>query len=410
MYYSKIKYKDRIIELLNIYKPDSDIKKIIYEEYGILISLTDILSIRKSGIQNHVKIDMNNDLDNKAQLVKDLLNENPNIPLTKKEIVKMILSTKKNNITHDEVKTILWNDLKKEIIYNASDWTYTLKKNSINPEEKTLHEYLKAELDLIIRDLFGKIIFIHTNNLDPYLYTKGIIDFNFSFERDFKVLHNLVVKNFLFLEKLFFLIQNISNDFILKEELLEIQEVKLIESDVDLFLDIFYFLFIIDETKIRIKHKFLFNQTKDEIEFLYEAYEKYLGILDKTKNIPDTNKLSKKNNEVSFDKISIDDKVGTNVLYIDKYSSNNIIKIIDNTKFNIIKKKAPLHPLFFYEYDKSNGNHQIILNTVDSNYNKDVEELLIKIATAMVYTKNSMTSKEAEIFINRFHNNLNIIE
>ena len=84
--------------------------------------------------------------------------------------------------------------------------------------------------------------------------------------------------------------------------------------------------------------------------------------------------------------------------------------IINDITYHIIFKNHPTLPLFFYEFNSSNGNKQIIINKGNTIFDEKNVEFIILFATTLFHTKNSMTSKEAEIFINRFQQNINLIK
>ena len=87
----------------------------------------------------------------------------------------------------------------------------------------------------------------------------------------------------------------------------------------------------------------------------------------------------------------------------------NIIKL-NNTKFIIKKAKLPYQSIFIYEFDNTNGAEQITLNLAHELYKKESEKLIIQMACSLYFTKLSMTSREISIFLDRFHQNLKLIE
>ena len=135
----------------------------------------------------------------------------------------------------------------------------------------------------------------------------------------------------------------------------------------------------------------MFNQTKDELEFLYEAYDKYISVINKkTDSINKENSFSTKNyvlHNVNFD----------------------LEILIDNTNFKIYKKKEFFKPIFYYNFNSSNGDNEIIINLNHELYKPAYEEFIIKIACSMYFTKSSMTSNVIDIYINRLLSNLALI-
>lgn len=242
---AKVSHKQRIIDLIELNKSDVEIKKTIYNEYNIVVSLSDIESKRNTNYIIEFKENKNQEIENKIKLVKELLNENYYNPLTKKAIVNKIHATHHIYLTQNEIKEILWTRLRSEIVYDKDEWTYRLKNKLIN-------EY---EVDNI---------------------------------------------------------QNKENLFSTKNE---------IKSSLNFDLEIF----------------------------------------------------------------------------------------IDNSKFKIYKKKEFFKPIFYYNFNSSNGDNEIIINLSHELYKPEYEEFIIKIACSMYFTKSSMTSNVIDIYINRLLSNLALI-
>ena len=90
--------------------------------------------------------------------------------------------------------------------------------------------------------------------------------------------------------------------------------------------------------------------------------------------------------------------------------SNTIEKKINDRKFIIKKAKLPFQPLFMHKFNNKTGDAEITINLVNDLYNKESESLIISMACAIYSAKNSMTSPEISIFIDRIHHNLKLIE
>jgi hypothetical protein len=180
---AKKNHLERIKDLIKLDKSDLEIRVIIYNEYGIYYNVNDINYKRKRENTKKNIIDTKTELKFEVQLVRNVLLNNLDIPLKKNEIVQLIYENKGFLISSNEVKRILWNDLKKEIIYNTTDWTYSLRKNesvkSIDNEKvplpliEDLNKHNKVNLIVKLENINYKIIFIKIPErpLFSYKYT-----------------------------------------------------------------------------------------------------------------------------------------------------------------------------------------------------------------------------------------------
>jgi hypothetical protein len=394
---AKVSHKQRIIDLIELNKSDVEIKKTIYNEYNIVVKLTDIEAKRNTNYIIEFKENKDQEIDSKLILVKEILNDYYYNPLSKKEIVSKINSKYNVYLTPIEVKEILWSKLRNEIVYDKNEWTYRLKnkiKNEIDEiENPTLNQYLKNNISDIIKELYGKIQFSQTVNFSKeFLYNEvnDIHDFDVHNELYFEKLQKIVLRNYNLLKKMYNIIQNIPSIVSLKNEIIENDE-DINETDLNNFTNTFDSLFEVDEEKIRIKNNFFFNQTKDELEFLFEAYEKYKSVI-----IKKTDSINQENSSSTKD-------------YIIHNMNFDLEILIDNSNFKIYKKKEFFKPIFYYNFNLSNGDNEIIINLSHELYKPEYEEFIIKIACSMYFTKSSMTSNVIEIFINRLLSNLALI-
>lgn len=238
---AKVSHKQRIIDLIELNKSDVEIKKTIYNEYNIVVKLSDIEAKRNTNYIIEFKENINQEIDDKIKLVKEILNDNYYNPLTKKEIVNKINSKYQVYLTQIEIKEILWTRLRNEIVYDKDEWTYRLK----------------CKIEKI--------------NIQDQIIIASKIDDNISNENfDFEIL-------------------------------------------------------------------------------------------------------------------------------------------IDNSNFKIYKKKEFFKPIFYYNFNSSNGDNEIIINLNHELYKPEYEEFIIKIACSMYFTKSSMTSNVIDIYINRLLSNLALI-
>lgn len=367
---AKVSHKQRIIDLIELNKSDVEIKKTLYNEYNIIVKLSDIEAKRNTNHIQEFKVIKNQDIDDKIKLIKEILNDNYLNPLTKKELVNELRVKHHININPIEIKEILWSKLRNEIIYDKDEWTYRLKsklKNEIEEKENpTLNQYLKNNISDTIKALYGKIQFYQIVNFsEEFLYDEAndIQDFDIHDELYFEKLQKKVLQNYNLLKKMYTIIQNIPSIVSLKNEIIENDD-DINETDLNNFTNTFNSLFEVDEEKIRIKNNFFFNQTKDELEFLFEAYEKYyysFGKINQCKNneisisSKDDLKSSENDNEES-EKIhsllnELDNPINSINLILDSIKNPKIINdndkvynylellLIESKKINFILKK-----------------------------------------------------------------------
>lgn len=97
-----------------------------------------------------------------------------------------------------------------------------------------------------------------------------------------------------------------------------------------------------------------------------------------------------------------------------KSSSNNKSKIessrINNTNFLVKYVNKPLIQLFYLTFDSSTGYSILNINEGHPLYDKESNELIVKLASSLYHTRNTMVSRSIDPFIERFHQNLNLIE
>jgi hypothetical protein len=374
---AKVSYKQRMISLIELNKSDAEIKNTIYKEYDIVVKLSDIEAKRNTNYILEFKENKKQEIDSKVILVKEILNDNYYNPLTKKEIVNKIYANHDVYLTPIEIKEILWTKLRNEIIYDKYEWTYRLK-NKINNEfeeieNPTLIQYLKNNISEIIKELFGKIQFSQTVNFsEEFLYNgvNDILEFDIHNELSFEKLQKIVLENYNLLGKVFNIIQNINSVINYRNDIIENGN-DIIESDLNNFIDKFQTLFEVDEDIVMIKNKFLFNQTKDELEFLYEAYDKYNSVLDKTNDtikndnsfaikaeILSPNILFDTNEKINKLLIELDNPVNSINLILDLIKNSQIIN--DNEKVNnylekLINEAKKIEFLVYNNYSITNN-------------------------------------------------------
>ena len=356
---AKVSHKQRIIDLIELNKSDVEIKKTIYNEYDIVVKLSDIEAKRNTNYIVEFKENKDQEIDSKLILVKEILNDYYYNPLTKKEIVNIINSKYNVYLTQIEVKEILWSKLRNEIVYDKNEWTYRLKnkiKNEINEiENSTLNQYLKNNISDIIKELYGKIQFSQTVNFSKeFLYNEvnDILDFDVHNELCFEKLQKIVLQNYNLLKKIFNIIQNIPSIVSFKNDIIENDD-NINEIDLNNFTNTFNSLFEVDEEKIRIKNNFFFNQTKDELEFLFEAYEKYYCSFGKSNEY--------KNNEILIS--SKDDLKSLENINEDSEKINNLLNELNNpiNSINLILNLLK-NPKILNDDEKLNDYFEKLIN------------------------------------------------
>ena len=105
-----------------------------------------------------------------------------------------------------------------------------------------------------------------------------------------------------------------------------------------------------------------------------------------------------------FDKIRDEE-----LLRLSVKSNLDTIKI-ENTTFHIRLADLPQHPLFFYEFSKDDGKEMITINQKHPLYSSSGDELIAQLASALYAVKHSMTGPNGSLFLDRFHQKLQLIE
>jgi hypothetical protein len=120
--------------------------------------------------------------------------------------------------------------------------------------------------------------------------------------------------------------------------------------------------------------------------------------------------------DFDFNKVNVKSKAGFDINSSESYKKNlntafnDEAIVINNSVYNILRKNMPIHPLFFYQYNSLKMQNEVVINIGHPYYSIESDFLIKNVACSFIHTKNTMTSREAEIFINRFHQNLNLIQ
>lgn len=124
------KYNLRLFELFKEKLSDSEISKIIYDEYGIRLSATIIKRKRTATYFNKVQDVQKQELRNKAEKILNVLKLNRGIPQSAREISGTLKKEYALRLTKKEVNQILFGKLRNKIDYCRKTYRYTLKSNS----------------------------------------------------------------------------------------------------------------------------------------------------------------------------------------------------------------------------------------------------------------------------------------
>jgi hypothetical protein len=496
----QLNYIKRILELIQMDKKDLEIKKIIFKEYNI--PLTEKSINEKRGFKIRSKPNKKDTVSNaeNLRLVKKVI-EKHNIDKTSKEIRALILQDYNLVIDKDEMKEILWTDLRKEITYDRKEYTYSLKSSYDEKENMAKKEQINnlALATLSPRIMFSindlvlekiqkfKISYYHSipgyqtledNSAVEKLLISSLSQINIdkelsSTEENKYVLYGSISsRNFLnelklvlqcFIRKQTKLNEGEINTYlkiVCNVELLTVDLKKLLASDLSYIFnrESIYYTAIkskaLNDLHEEVTNELFFynqfietfstdgSQNKND-KVIADKKVKIIESIETSVNLVPQNSTADEKKDVNLNDVITDPKIfvkesGSSeteeIIRISQDLEKNIKKLnkllnlanpnrnekpfnkstdtltINNTIYHIIKKRLPLHPLFFYEFDISNGDHNVVVNIGNPLYNQKEEKLLIQIATAMISTKNTMTSKETEIFFNRFHHNLKIIE
>jgi hypothetical protein len=151
-----------------------------------------------------------------------------------------------------------------------------------------------------------------------------------------------------------------------------------------------------------------------ELKNHFKTQEKYTGSKIEIKGDYDSALIEIENSLRSDNSIPKEDNFSLNQNKIEStlinFEEENQAVIINNMKFHIKRKKTPYLPLFYFNFNADNGQNQVFLNTGHKKYCGATENLVIEFACSVYYTKQTMTSRDTDIFIERFHNNLQLIE
>ncbi len=351
-----------------------------------------------------------------------------------------------NNIQFDEVTNdILIESVQnnEKVILNNNNISFISNKEGVN----SLENYLRIEINKTIKKIYGDIKFSNSSFLENILYKENddILLFDNNNEENKSHYIKTVKANQLILKRYYAFLSRITINFIEIDSILTQIDSDIIftKDDINLFKKTFNEIINIDLVYLRIIDQHKYNETKDEIEFLYEAYDKLYT--DITGNVFDTQSITiektllkekieepeiaepieksddfdnatdnKFQSELIKIKTNLEDNLKSLNSLINKNicnnSNKNELKRINDSIFKIIRKKELFKPLFYYNFNKISGENEIIINLSNEHYKLEYEDFIINMACTLFYTKSTMTSNTIEMFINRLLSNLTLIQ
>jgi hypothetical protein len=393
------------------------------------------------------------------EMIINVLNTYDKTPKSKEQIIKLVYEKYKVIIDKDIIRSLLLTNMNDVIKYHNKTSLYSLndKTNNsnqiLNTDRKnkkncntTLFSYINSNITKIIKDTQSYSL-KYSLMLNKYLYEPNneINDFDLNSTEHKNNLIKILNSNLEFINniKSFFFYENISKKINLDTLQNEI-DCKLNKNEIQLLIKIYNDIFKIEDNLLIISNKNLFNEAKDEIEFMYEAYYKlYTDItgsvidtkaiaiektvtkqevdeLEKTEQIESPDKCeNEKSNDICEEliKLKVDlllnvEKVNT---LIEKSNKNNHVDEISNKlnfeidgqKFVVELTQIETAPLF---WNKSVAmNHYIFFNKSHPKSNLFSEKSFIELLIALNITALSFSDNSGEIFMNRLKNYINII-
>jgi hypothetical protein len=94
---------------------------------------------------------------------------------------------------------------------------------------------------------------------------------------------------------------------------------------------------------------------------------------------------------------------------IERFRELSTSRVSEKT-FKLKEIHAVFHPLMSFDFDRDSGDHVILINIGHKSYNPAAKKVLIEIASAMYYSKLSMTDPNVDRFIQRINNNIDLVE
>jgi hypothetical protein len=377
-------FKDRIILFINFIKELKSTLKYIFNQNSPFTTIQ-VNSYRKNNfVLSEKSLDIQLLLNNDVAEYLEIIDKKNNLNFTYKtkdyqrlkkldekipEIIYFLNNISLNNFDENSIN-IQSISSKIETIDNLSD-SHNIS-SATNQEHKethpSLHEILKLAIKNNIAELYGNVYLTHLYCLENILYKKENNTFNvdISVSESKKLFTEYVESNLLIVKKLFNLITRITSNFTEINSVLKDDGDEFIYHKADiinlneLFTDILH----IDLYYVRIIDQQKFNETKDEIEFLYEAYDKLYT--DITGNVFDTQ-------SITIEKTLLKEKIEEPEIAeqieksdnFDNATDNNIQSELKKIKTNLEDNLKTLNSLIITDdINESRNNNE---NIIDKN-------------------------------------------
>lgn len=183
------KYNLRLIELFREKISDSEISKIIYNEYGIKLSPLIIKTKRTPAYIHKVQQSQKQELSEKSAKIIETLKLDQEAPKSAREISELLKKNYSIRVTKKEVNQIIYRNLRNKTEYCRDTFRYTLKSkmpeldffkpNESNPIEDILKSWGNDEVIPTVQKFFKeKFIIVKTGNEKLDYLIKSIVKDN----------------------------------------------------------------------------------------------------------------------------------------------------------------------------------------------------------------------------------------
>ncbi len=371
-------FRDRISLFINFIKELKSTLKYIFNQNSPFTSIK-VNAYRKNSIVNSEKLlDVQLLLDKDIAEYLEIIDTKNNLNYTYKtkdyqrlkkldEKIPEIIYFLNNNIALNDAE-INSNNIETIENSNITPVNSLIKNQEHNESNLSLNEIVKLAIKKNIADIYGNVYLSHLKRLENILYKEenNIFNFDISGSESKKKFSEYVVSNLLTIKKLFNLITRITSNFTEINSVLKDDGDEFIYNKADfinlneLFTDTLnidlYYIRIIDQQK--------FNETKDEIEYLYVAYEKLYT--DITGNVFDSQTITIKKTLLKevIEAPEIVVQIEKPVIYDDE-TNNKIQSELIKIKTNLEENLKSLNSLIIRnDINESRNNDE---NIIDKN-------------------------------------------
>ena len=324
----KPSYTSRILELHKKNNINKEIRDIIYNEYGIRMTLDNIeKKLTINSIKNNSQINNQKKETNRSIISSAIAMHNA--PLSSKDLSKLILKKFNLRLSKREINAIIFRSMRNEIAYNNDTYQYSIvKKTTINStkEEKSefdcfLQNAKEDELLQIVEMFFkNKYIDVATGNKEVDYLIKTIVK------------DNIITD----CEELF--LKNKTKEYNLPENIIDIAKEHLEQNNP--YLDnIIHIIFddgiISDNELLFLNEKTVENNFTEKFvnnRFWMIAFSDYSIHLLKLPLVEDLIKLIFLYNELGFTSETNDAKL---ILALNIFSDKSILNVIKNAEEKI---------------------------------------------------------------------------